>query len=97
MSDTPSCRDLDVRMRTLENNHTAIVGEIKGVRESLERLENMFKEIITKIEANYVTKDQLALFTKDQKYSKVVSGLTGALLTFVILGIVGIFLPEIAS
>lgn len=97
MPDTLSLKELDIRIRTLENSNASGVTEIKGIRESLERLEGMVSTLMTKIEANYVTKDQLALFTKDQKYGKIVGGLIGALITIVILGVVGFFLPEIKS
>lgn len=99
---SPSCSEQNLnnlykKVNALEVAHASIITEVKGIKESLERLEIMLKEIIGRIEVNYVTKDQLALFTQDQKYGKWIAGLVGAVVTFIILGMIGIFLPGITS
>lgn len=78
------------------------------VKTSVEKIETTINNLIKKMEDNYVTKDQLAIeiqkcenkfdsLVKDGKYQKWVWALGSMVITFFILGIIGIVFPGLSN
>lgn len=81
------------RIRSLEIDRGAALERHASLMAILTDLKNSFNALILKIEQGYVTKESLTILTKDGKYKSLWGGLIGAILTFFILGAIGLFLP----
>ena len=79
-------RSLEIDRGVSAERHNSLMGILKELKDS-------FDGLILKIEKGYVTKESLEILIKDGKYRSLWVALVSAASTFIILGLIGIFIP----
>ena len=89
MPETETHKELYARVSALESAKAVTDERFNQVMRALEDIKKVIENALVDIKAGYVTKDELKAVIADGKYKKLWGGIVGAIVTFVVLALLG--------